>query len=91
MQLNLLETALLLGLFVLLAGCYGLLYGVGKLARRRVFLRAGFACYGSQCAIALVVVAATPLAPAWKAVIVASTVAYLGIPPVTWRYLTRVH
>ncbi len=91
MQLNLLETALLLGVFVLLAGCYGLLYGVGKLARRRSFMRAGLACYGSQCAIAIVVVAVTPLAPAWKVLVVASTIACLVIPPITWRFLARIH
>ncbi|HLI10021.1 MAG TPA: hypothetical protein VKY65_00350 [Alphaproteobacteria bacterium] len=88
---ELLETALLLGLFVLLAGAYGILYGAGKLSQRRAILHAGFACYGIQCALALVVIAFTPLAMFWKAFIAASTLAYLGIPPVTWRFLGRMH
>lgn len=91
MRIGLLETALLLGLFVLLAGGYGVLYGAGKLARRRSILHAGFACYGLQCALAFIVLAFTPLTPFWKSFIGASTLAYLCIPPVTWRFLVRLH
>ena len=27
----------------------------------------------------------------WKGLIVASSVAFLAIPPITWRYLQRTH
>jgi hypothetical protein len=33
----------------------------------------------------------TPLDPAWKLLIAVSALAYLGIPPLTWRYLQRTH
>jgi hypothetical protein len=89
--LALLETALLLGAFVLLAGCYGVLYGVGRLVGRRAALAASFACYALQCAVAAAVIARAPLADFWKAFIAASTLAYLVIPPITWRFLEKTH
>ena len=52
-ELELLKTALLLGGLILLGGCYGILYGIGKLANWRAMRLAGFACYGLQCVIAL--------------------------------------
>jgi len=38
-----------------------------------------------------VLVAFTPLHLGWKALIAASCALYLIIPPVTWRYLLRLH
>lgn len=89
--LELLETALLLGGLVLLAGCYGILYGIGRLADRPTVRLAGFACYALQCAIALAVVALSPLTGPWKLVVVVGTVGFLGIPPATWRLLEQTH
>jgi hypothetical protein len=54
---ELLQTALLLGGVTLLAGCYGILYAIGKLSGRWAISAAGFACYGLQCALALAVIA----------------------------------
>ncbi len=88
---QLLATGLLLGCLILLAGCYGVLYGIGRLAGRRRFRLAGFACYGLQCALALGIVTAAPLTSPWKFVIVVGTLGFLGIPPVTWRFLERTH
>jgi len=88
---ELLETSALLGLFVLLAGGYGLLYGLGRLRGRRDFLVASFASYTLQCAVAMALLAWTPLLGWWKAFIGISCVAYLLIPPVVWRYLTVLH
>ena len=86
-----LQTACLLGLFVLLAGCYGVLYGLGHLRGRREWVTAGFVAYGVQCVIALAVLFFTPLVAWWKAFIGLSCALYLAIPPVTWRYLARLH
>ncbi len=90
-ELELLETALLLGGLILLAGCYGILYGIGKLANRRTMRLAGFGCYGLQCLIALAVVGLSPLTSPWKLVIVVGTLGFFGIPPVTWRFVERTH
>jgi hypothetical protein len=91
MELDLLSTALLLGSLTLLAGCYGILYGIGRLAKRRALRLAGFACYGLQCVIALTVVVLSPLTGPWKLVVVVGTLGFLGIPPVTWRFVERTH
>jgi peptidoglycan/LPS O-acetylase OafA/YrhL len=90
-ELELLKTAFLLGALVLLAGCYGILYGIGKLADSRAMRLAGFACYGLQCVIALAIVGLSPLTNPWKLVVVVGTLGFLGIPPMTWRLLERTH
>jgi hypothetical protein len=88
---QMLETSVLLGVFVLLAGGYGLLYGLGRLRHRRELVLAGFVTFGLQCATVLAVVMFTPLLAGWKAFIALSCLVYLFIPPVTWRYLTMLH
>lgn len=90
-SLELLKTAALLGMLVLFGGGYGVLYAVGRLRGDRRWLGGGYACYGVQVLIAAVVVITTPLAVGWKSLIVFSVLAYLAIPPVTWRYLERTH
>ncbi len=90
-ELELLKTALLLGGLILLAGCYGILYGIGRLAGRPTIQLAGFACYALQCLIALAVVALSPLTGPWKLVVVVGTLGFLVIPPVTWRFVERTH
>lgn len=88
---DMLATASLLGVFVLLAFCYGMLYGLGQLRSRRGLISAGYAVYGLQCLVAAAVLAFTPLLGWWKVVIALSCAAYLFIPPVTWRSLTALH
>ena len=90
-ELELLETALLLGSLILLGGCYGILYGVGALLDRRAIRVAGFACYGLQCLITLAVVELSPLTNPWKLVVVVGTLGFLVIPPITWRFVERTH
>lgn len=90
-ELELLWTALLLGGLVLLAGGYGILYGIGKLAGSRAMRLAAFACYGLQCAITLAVVGFSPLTGPWKLVVVVGTLGFLVIPPVTWRFVEQTH
>ncbi len=87
----LLETSLLLGLFVLAGGGYGGLYSIGRVAARPSLVRAGRICWLMALAIALVITFTTPLDAGWKLLILASAVVYAVIPPVTWRYLERTH
>lgn len=87
----LLETAILLGLFVLAGGSYGGLYSIGRLGSRRVLVWAGVACWVAALCVALAIVALTPLDFGWKLLIVASAIVYAAIPPMTWRYLERLH
>lgn len=88
---DLLLTSALLGLMVLAAGAYGALYAAARLTGRRWLLGAAAVAYGALAADAFGLMLGSPLAPAWKALIAASALAYLGIPPVTWRYLQRTH
>ncbi|HST28370.1 MAG TPA: hypothetical protein VLK26_08395 [Rudaea sp.] len=87
----LLETAALMGLFVLAGGGYGGLYSAGRLWARPVLIRAGEVCWLVAFAIALAIAVWTPLDVGWKLLILASAIVYALIPPFTWRYLERLH
>ena len=87
----LLETAALLGLFVLAGGGYGSLYSAGRLWSRPALIRAGGICWALTFVLALTIAIHTPLDPGWKLLILASAVVYAVIPPLTWRYLERLH
>jgi hypothetical protein len=86
-----LETALLLGVYVLLAGGYGLLYSVARIRADTRIERAARMVYGLHALASVSVVVWTPLLAGWKVLIVATSVAFLAIPPITWRYLQRSH
>ena len=86
-----LETAGFLGLFVLFAFGYGLLYGLGQLRCRRGLVVMGFASYGLQCVVVAAVVLFTPLRASWTGFVALSCALYLAIPPITWRYLAALH
>jgi hypothetical protein len=87
----LIETALLLGVLVLAGGGYGGLYSVGRLRARPALVRAGWVCWVAAFAVALVIAVATPLEAGWKMLVLGSAIVYAVIPPVTWRYLERLH
>ena len=87
---QMLGTSLLLGLFVLLAGCYGVLYCLGRLRGNRWLGRAASVAYLLQGVITGLL-ALTPLDFWWKALLLASFVAYLPIPPLTLRFLENLH
>ena len=89
--LQLLATSFLLGFFVLLAGCYGVLYCLGRLGTSVTMLRGSYIAYVLQALVAVGIAASTPLELWWKVFVVASCIAYLPIPPVTWRYLEKLH
>jgi hypothetical protein len=84
-------TSLLLGLFVLLAGCYGVLYCLGRLRANRSLVWAAYGTYGLQAIVAVAVVLLAPLGDGWKLLIAGSCAVYLPIPPVTWRFLEALH
>jgi len=87
----LIATALMLGLFVLLAGAYGLLYSLAIVFDRPALRSAAWLCYLLNVAIMVTIVLATPLGFWWKLLLLASSAAYLAIPPIVWRYLLRTH
>lgn len=87
----LLTTSGLMGLFVLAGGSYGGLYSIGRLRARQNLIRASVVCWLVTMLLAVIIAAATPLEFGWKLLILASAVVYLVIPPVTWRYLQRLH
>jgi hypothetical protein len=88
---TLIPTALLLGIFVVLAGMYGAFYSLAIVFEDQRLRSAGYFSYVLHFAVMLVIVAATPLGMWWKVMIASSSVAYLTIPAITWRYLTRIH
>lgn len=88
---TLLFSASLLGVFIALGGGYGLFYGLGRLWRDRRLLGLGFLFYALQCGITVAIVALTPLTAFWKVFLALSCLAYLMIPPATWRYLRILH
>lgn len=87
----LIYTAALLGCFVLAGGAYGGLYSAGRLWSNRGLIRAGWACYLGAVLLVVAIWALTPLAPIWKAFIAASGAIYAVVPPLTWRYLDKLH
>ncbi len=90
-SLPILETGLFLGLYILLAGGWGLLYALGRLQGSPALRRAAVAAYGLHGFAALAIILWTPLGPGWKVLIVASTAAFRSIPPVVWRFLQQTH
>lgn len=91
MQIQLIETALLLGVYILLAGGYGLAYTLAMLWHSVRIKTVAYLVYGMHCVVAIGVVFWAPLGPGWKALLVASSMAMFAIPPITWRYLERTH
>ena len=89
--INLLQAALLLGLYVALAGSYGLVYAIARLQDAPILQRISFILYGLHGLAAIVIVAWTPLQVGWKGLIVASSIAFFAIPPIIWRFIQRTH
>jgi hypothetical protein len=90
-KISLLQSALLLGLYVALAGSYGLVYTIARIQDAINLHRLSLALYGLHGLTAIAIVAWTPLHIGWKGLIVASSAAFLAIPPITWRLLQRTH
>lgn len=90
-EISLLQSALLLGLYVALAGSYGFMYTIARLQDALIVLRLAFVLYGLHGLTAIAIVVWTPLQIGWKGLIVASSAGFLAIPPLTWRLLERTH
>lgn len=86
-----LVTSSLLGFMVLAAGAYALLYSAARFRESRALLVAAGLAYAALTLDTAVIVLATALAPPWKLLIATSGLAYLTIPPLTWRYLQCTH
>ena len=86
-----LPTAILLGVFVLCAGCYGLLYTLGRLRPSHTLTVLAYGAYLLQGIVTAILVTHTSLALGWKLFLVASFLIYAGIPPITWHHLERTH
>jgi hypothetical protein len=89
--LPILETGLLLGLYALLAGVWGVLWGLAQFRRRPIYGRLAIAAYGLHALAALIIILSTPLGSGWKSLIVVSSSVFLAIPPMTWRFLRHTH
>jgi len=89
--LAILETGLMLGLYVLLAGAWGVLYALAHLRKTRVVRHLATAAYGLHALTALIIILGTPLGAAWKCLIAGSSLVILVIPPMTWRLLQHSH
>jgi len=87
----LLSTAVLLGLFVLAGGAYGLLYSAGLLRSSLPIKRIAYGCYAGQLLITFLVCVGSPLNAVWKAFLAGSALAYAFIPPLMWRLLESLH
>lgn len=87
----LLQTAALLGVFVLAGGAYASLYSLGRLRACPRLIQASAACWVLALICAGFIAIASPLEFGWKLLILASAVVYVVIPPLTWRYLQRLH
>lgn len=87
----LIETSLLMGLFVLAGGAYGTLYAFGRLRSRPNLVRMARVCYVLTFGCAVAIAVLTPLDDGWKLLILVSAAVYIVIPPITWRHLENQH
>lgn len=90
-EIGLLQSGLVLGLYVALAGAYGFAYTFARILHTVALLRAAFILYALHVLSAVAIVLWTPLDVGWKGLIVASSLAFFVIPPATWRLLQLTH
>jgi hypothetical protein len=89
--LETLEAGLLLGLYVALAGIWGVLWALAQFRQTAGLWRAAAAAYGLHTVAALAIILGTPLEFGWKCLIAGCSLVFLAIPPMTWRFLQRTH
>lgn len=83
---ELLRTAVMLGLFLTLAGGYALLWGAGRLHSNRLLAALGYTCYGAQWAVVAALWLDTPLGLPWKLLLAAMAAACSLVPWVSLHY-----
>ena len=86
-----LETGLLLGLYALLAGIWGVLFALAQLREISIFRQSATVAYGLHAITALAIVLWTPLGFGWKCLIVGSSLVFFVMPWMTWRFLQHTH
>ncbi|MBU6420562.1 MAG: hypothetical protein KGL98_06725 [Gammaproteobacteria bacterium] len=87
----LLYSAGLMGCLALAGGGYGGLYTWSRMRLNAGLRYTAFVCYGLVLLFAVLIAASTPLAPVWKTLVVASALIYALVPPLTWRFLVKMH
>lgn len=87
----LLYTAGLMGLLALAGGSYGGFYTLSKLQAKASLWYVAVACYAAVLVLAVLIAGSTPLAPGWKILVVVSALVYAAVPPMTWRFLVKLH
>jgi hypothetical protein len=88
---QLLETAPLLGAYVLMAGCYGLFYCLYHLRHSTALSVASGASLVLHLLLAAGIIVWAPLGLFWKTLLAASSAIVVVIPPMTWRFLEHTH
>jgi hypothetical protein len=68
-----LETGLLLGLYALLAGIWGVLWALTQFRKRLMYGCLAIAAYGLHALAALTIILSTPPGSGWKCLIVVSS------------------
>ena len=86
-----LSTALLLGMFVIFAGFYALLYAAGRIRGNSLLTAAGYLCYASQIFTVVLLWLSTPLGLPWKILMSGTAAVCSFIPKLSWRYIQSLH
>lgn len=86
----LIVTSSVLGLFVLFGGLYGTLHAASAVFHRPRLRAAAIVCYAGLL-LCLAVTLFTPLQWPWKFLLAVSAIGYYWIPPVTLRYVAKLH
>jgi hypothetical protein len=79
------------GVMVLAAGLYAVLFALGRLWRRKSLLRASYVLALLALLAAFGMITSVALPPFWQLLVGLSAVAYMVLPPVMWRVVTRLH
>jgi uncharacterized membrane protein YfbV (UPF0208 family) len=83
---------MLSGFFMILfAGAYTLLYGLGKISKKGVYIKISYAFAVLQFLAAVMMCYPAFLDPFWKYIIMFSAVAYLFIPQGMWWVVHTSH
>ena len=86
-----LAAGLLLGLYVVLAGIWAVLWALAQFRQTAILWHSAAAAYGLHILATLAIILGTPLGFGWKCLIVGSSLVFLVLPPITWRLLECTH
>ena len=86
-----LAAGLLLGLYVVLAGIWAVLWALAQFRQTAILWHSAAAAYGLHILATLAIILGTPLGFGWKCLIIGCSLVFLAIPPMTWSFLHRTH